>query len=282
MLRLGLGTYKLSEATIAALVENEVDGPTLVTLDKEELSSELGIRSLPARRYLWDLILKVRSQQNASDLVFAVETYKSEIESAASVHFITPTSSISEGEIDGARSVPGTFDPLLLDVLRSDAEVQRQRQVLDDHLLAHRMQAGTGIGEQVFSDSLVAMREQARLDELQIRTEYDRQYAVSLAPNRDANLLDPSTNDSPIRNLFALCVEACVKNKINVSEALLNGQVRVQWHWLQSTRKLFSWKKRQALSMLTSSQTFPTVSCAWRKISEDLFWHANIPTAWIV
>jgi ribulose 1,5-bisphosphate synthetase/thiazole synthase len=95
--------------------------------------------------------------------------------------------------------------------------------VLDDHLLAHRMQAGTGIGEQVFSDSLVAMREQARLDELQIRTEYDRQYAVSLAPNRDANLLDPSTNDSPIRNLFALCVEACVKNKINVSEALLNG-----------------------------------------------------------
>jgi SAM domain (Sterile alpha motif) len=74
---------KLSDATIAALVENEVDGPTLVTLDKEELSSELGIRSLPARRYLWDLILKVRSQQNASDLVFAVETYKSEIATGA-------------------------------------------------------------------------------------------------------------------------------------------------------------------------------------------------------
>jgi hypothetical protein len=91
-------------------------------------------------------------------------------------------------------------------VLRSDAEV------LDDHLLAHWMQAVISNGEQVFSDSLVAMREQACLDELQIRTEYDRQYAVSLAPNRDANLLDQGTNDSPIRNLFALCVEACVKN----------------------------------------------------------------------
>ena len=42
----------LAEITISVLVENEIDGPTLVTLDKEELRSELGIVSLPARRYL--------------------------------------------------------------------------------------------------------------------------------------------------------------------------------------------------------------------------------------
>ena len=62
----------LSHATVAKLVENEVDGPTLVSLRKEELSSELGIRSLPARRYLWDLILKVRLHQNASDFAYAL------------------------------------------------------------------------------------------------------------------------------------------------------------------------------------------------------------------
>ncbi len=47
----------LSESTIIALSKNEVDGPTLVTLEKDELRSELGIVSLPARRYIWSLIL---------------------------------------------------------------------------------------------------------------------------------------------------------------------------------------------------------------------------------
>ena len=41
----------LSDAASSTLRENEVDGPTLVTMEREELRSELGIVSLPARRY---------------------------------------------------------------------------------------------------------------------------------------------------------------------------------------------------------------------------------------
>ena len=62
-------SVKLSEETISKLLENEVDGSTLATLSKEELQSELGIRSLPALRYLWDLIQTIQAQQLSSDLL---------------------------------------------------------------------------------------------------------------------------------------------------------------------------------------------------------------------
>lgn len=58
---------RLGPTTIAALEQNEVDGPTLVTLTKTELQTELGISSLSARRYLWDLIKSLRLEQDAND-----------------------------------------------------------------------------------------------------------------------------------------------------------------------------------------------------------------------
>ncbi len=71
----------LSECIITGLIQNEVDGPTLVTLEKDELRSELGIDSLPARRYLWDLIVTLRSYQLSSDRTAAIEVFEEEIES---------------------------------------------------------------------------------------------------------------------------------------------------------------------------------------------------------
>eukprot|EP00751_Fragilariopsis_kerguelensis_P015160 CAMPEP_0170768280 /NCGR_PEP_ID=MMETSP0733-20121128/6284_1 /TAXON_ID=186038 /ORGANISM="Fragilariopsis kerguelensis, Strain L26-C5" /LENGTH=68 /DNA_ID=CAMNT_0011109647 /DNA_START=426 /DNA_END=632 /DNA_ORIENTATION=- len=41
---------RLAPEVVSALTCNDVDGPTLVTLTKSELRSELGITSLPARR----------------------------------------------------------------------------------------------------------------------------------------------------------------------------------------------------------------------------------------
>ena len=43
---------RLAPDAVSSLTLNEVDGPTLVTLTKSELQSELGIVSLPARRYV--------------------------------------------------------------------------------------------------------------------------------------------------------------------------------------------------------------------------------------
>ena len=71
----------LSESTISCLRQNEINGPTLVTLEKDDLRSELGIGSLPARRYLWDLILTLRSQQENSDHTTAIYIFEEEIES---------------------------------------------------------------------------------------------------------------------------------------------------------------------------------------------------------
>ena len=54
---------KLAPDVVSSLANNQVDGPTLVTLTKAELQSELGIISLPARRYLWELIRSLNFEQ---------------------------------------------------------------------------------------------------------------------------------------------------------------------------------------------------------------------------
>ncbi len=65
--------------TIIALSDHEIDGPTLVTLEKDKLRSELGIVLLPARRYIWDLILTLRSHQDSTDSVTAINVLEEEI-----------------------------------------------------------------------------------------------------------------------------------------------------------------------------------------------------------
>ena len=70
----------LSESIISVLRENEIDGPMLLALEKEELHSEVGIASLPAQRYLWDLILTLQSHQDFSDCATAINALKAEID----------------------------------------------------------------------------------------------------------------------------------------------------------------------------------------------------------
>jgi hypothetical protein len=75
----------LSESTIIALSKNEI-GPTLVTLKKDELRSELGIVSLPAQRYIWGLILTLHSHQDSYDCIKAINVSEDEIESLSQAY----------------------------------------------------------------------------------------------------------------------------------------------------------------------------------------------------
>lgn len=207
---------KLSEATIAALAENEIDGPTLITLSRDELSRELGIRSLSSRRFLWEALLKLRSQQNAEDCAVAVAAHTSEIENLSkfSKHSLL---------LGDRASMVGDY-AAVVQFLQSDAA--KQRQLVDDHLLAHRLGFGQSIGEQVCEDAQYARREQIRLDELLIQTEFDHRFAASVSPN-NANRASSRHPES----LFSLCLDICVKNKINVSEALVTGRICVRSSW---------------------------------------------------
>eukprot|EP00957_Ditylum_brightwellii_P172566 13137422-Ditylum_brightwellii.AAC.1 len=48
--------------------------------------------------------------------------------------------------------------PHVIEVMKSDAGTQRQ--IIEDHILAHHIQAGTSIGQQMVEDSELAIREQ--------------------------------------------------------------------------------------------------------------------------
>jgi IBR domain, a half RING-finger domain/SAM domain (Sterile alpha motif)/Zinc finger, C3HC4 type (RING finger) len=207
-------SVKLSEETISKLVENEVDGPTLAILTKEELQTELGIRSLPARRHLWDLIQRTRTQQNKADFFHAVDIHRNEIYNLKSFR--------GSDVYAGGKKI----DDEVISVLSNDAEIQRQ--ILEDHLLALRLDAGLSVSQYVYEDYESAREEQRRLDKLIIQSEYDHQYAATLDSSRRTH----RSNLSPeVKSLFGLSIDACVKNKINVAEALEKGEVEVFNHW---------------------------------------------------
>lgn len=121
----------LSESTITVLLENEIDGPTLLTLENEEVRSELRIVSLPARRYLWDLILTLRSHQDSSDRTKAIDVLEEDID-ALSLHGVADLS--AGGGIES--------DEAVFFQLRRDAA--QQRQIISDHLMALRLQSTSG------------------------------------------------------------------------------------------------------------------------------------------
>lgn len=200
---------KLSDETVAMLVRNQVDGPTLVTLQKEELLSELGILSLPARRYLWDLIENLRSQQQAVDFSVAIDYHDIEIEALRTAD--------NPDESGGGR----LLDTAVVEQLHSDAA--QQRQVLEDHLLALRLQGACQLGQQTYEDANVARTEQHRLEELAIQSDLDRNYAASFAPPGQR----PSVrSQNEVASLFCLSIDACVQNRVNVSEALQGGKIK--------------------------------------------------------
>jgi|SaaInl74LU_5_DNA_1037368.scaffolds.fasta_scaffold24998_2 hypothetical protein len=197
----------LSESTITRLSENEVDGPTLVTLEKDELRSELGIGSLPARRYLWDLIVTLRSYQSSSDHTAAIDAFEEDIESL-------PLQGIADASAGGGMEI----DEEVVNQLRRDAA--QQRQIISDHMMALRIQSfGT---QQTYEDTELARAEGDRIRQLSIQCEFDHRYAQSLdRRGMERPGANHEENRAQIASLFGLSIQACVRNKVNVSGELL-------------------------------------------------------------
>ncbi|KAL7546994.1 hypothetical protein ACHAWF_010310 [Thalassiosira exigua] len=202
----------LSDATIAIIQENEIDGPTLVTLEKDELRSELGITSLPSRRYLWDLILTLRSHQGSSDRTKAIDVFEEEIDTLSSKDYADAS----------AGGKAGTDERVVIQ-LRSDAA--EQRQIISDHIMALRLQATWG--QQTYEDAELARCEEERLRQLAVQSEFDRRYAQTLDGGRRGRHVENEENKNEIASLFGLSIQACVSNKVNVAEALANGDIKV-------------------------------------------------------
>eukprot|EP00548_Thalassiothrix_antarctica_P011244 CAMPEP_0194161152 /NCGR_PEP_ID=MMETSP0152-20130528/78782_1 /TAXON_ID=1049557 /ORGANISM="Thalassiothrix antarctica, Strain L6-D1" /LENGTH=521 /DNA_ID=CAMNT_0038870909 /DNA_START=46 /DNA_END=1609 /DNA_ORIENTATION=- len=209
----------LSSSTISNLVENEVDGPTLITLNKTDLKSELDIKSLPARRYLWDVIQNLKFEQENSDYYVAIQSpiiTADEASGGTSKKETTQSSHIED-------------HALVVEYLRTDA--QHQRQIIEDHLFALSQQRI--VGEQSYEDTAIALKEQTRLDELFNQSECDRTYALSLATPRERNQAENidrarRQDDTLMTNLSNLCVNTCARNKISNAEVLLEHKGKTQ------------------------------------------------------
>jgi IBR domain, a half RING-finger domain len=227
---------KLPDATINALGVNHVDGPTLVTLTQGELRSELGMASLPARRYLWDLIVNLKAEQESSDYSVAIQAHEQEIESIS-------WTSISDMGPDAASGVGvGQSFSAVVDELNSDA--QRQRQVIEDHLMALRMHQALKCGQEIYEDAEVARQEQQRLNGLLAQAQEDLAYAeglartigerTAIAARREREAADQSGpamvpeypgGGDRLSSLFGLAIRSCATNKINVAEAFKTGRI---------------------------------------------------------
>jgi hypothetical protein len=196
----------LSDGTILALRDNEIDGPTLATLEKDELKSELGIVSLPARRYLWSLIISLRSYQGCSDRSKALDVFEEEID-------VLPL--YGTGVHGGVEVISGTeTDKEVVNQLRSEAT--EQRQIISDRLMALSLQSYGS--QQTYEDSELARAEQDRLRQLRIQFEFDKRYAHSLDRNGNER---PGINDAEVKNQiaaeFGLSIQTCINNKVNVA-----------------------------------------------------------------
>ena len=196
----------LSDGTILALRDNEIDGPTLATLEKDELKSELGIVSLPARRYLWSLIISLRSYQGCSDRSKALDVFEEEID-------VLPL--YGTGVHGGVEVMSGTeTDKEVVNQLRSEAT--EQRLIISDRLMALSLQSYGS--QQTYEDSELARAEQDRLRQLRIQFEFDKRYAHSLDRNGNER---PGINDAEVKNQiaaeFGLSIQTCINNKVNVA-----------------------------------------------------------------
>lgn len=196
----------LSDGTILALRDNEIDGPTLATLEKDELKSELGIVSLPARRYLWSLIISLRSYQGCSDRSKALDVFEEEID-------VLPL--YGTGVHGGVEVISGTeTDKEVVNQLRSEAT--EQRLIISDRLMALSLQSYGS--QQTYEDSELARAEQDRLRQLRIQFEFDKRYAHSLDRNGNER---PGINDAEVKNQiaaeFGLSIQTCINNKVNVA-----------------------------------------------------------------
>jgi IBR domain, a half RING-finger domain/SAM domain (Sterile alpha motif) len=205
-------SVKLSEATVATLRENEVNGATLVTLSRTEIQHELGIQSLAARRYLYDLVERLKAQQESANFYAALDIHAEEIEN------LTSGGGGTVGSPDDASGGVRVDDAVISTLVR---DTDTQYQLLQDHLLALRAQAGLDLGEEYVVSQAEARREQRRLNELALISEVDHRLAQQLSTNNNAR-----PQPEAVRSLFALAVDACAQNHINVADALPAAQAR--------------------------------------------------------
>jgi hypothetical protein len=202
----------LDNEAIQALLSNSVNGPTLITLSKSELMDEIGIRSLPARRYLWDLIEQLKSFHAAQAGATALKFHEKEIDA------------MEEASADADAS--GGTNELLIESLVAylQFDTAQQRQIYVDHALAHQIQEMQSGGQNVYYDAEQSRLEQERYDLILEQSESDRQYALSLAsPHQDQNELqqqNPHQGHASADSLFRRSVEVCVANQIDVATAL--------------------------------------------------------------
>ncbi|GKY99816.1 hypothetical protein MPSEU_000935400 [Mayamaea pseudoterrestris] len=197
----------LSDDSVQALLENQVDGSTLITLDRAEIQNELGIRSLGARRYLWDLIKSLRIEQTTKDFIIAVELHKDEIVSLENNLDLENPDRASGGK---------PLDAFVANYLLEDAG--SQRQIVQDHLLALKLQRELAGSQEDYEYAEYARAEQHRLQQLAIQSEFDHRYAATLEGRREGTVPDDQTIRDP--TLFGMCVDAYALNRINVAEAL--------------------------------------------------------------
>lgn len=239
----------LTRETINALVQNEVDGPTLITLTKSELRSELGVSSLPARRYLWELLKNLKSEQEISDLTVAVVAHEEEISALADSlrsHSVDSSKIDADAASGGSKNNDALFASMTVAVDEMTIDARIRRQTLEDQMYAYRVQRNLNNGQIVCEDAELAHLEQNRLNELQVQSERDREYAETLAAGgglatlearrRQAESASRRENQTPashaghtetrVASLFGMCVESCASNKVNVAEAFRSGKVR--------------------------------------------------------
>ena len=113
--------------------------------------------------------------------------------------------------------------------------------MIEDHMMAFRVQKMLNIGQEICKDAELAHEAQERLDQLLVQVESNREYAESLAGRRERAAIRTrqqsesqqgdgsdtiSQADSRISSLFGLCVQICSDNKVNVAEAFLTGKVK--------------------------------------------------------
>jgi hypothetical protein len=255
-------SVKLSSGTVETLLENDVDGATLMSLTKEELRTELGIQSLAVRRYLWDLIEQVRLEDQNADFSVALAVHSDEIKGLKDFK--------EEGPDNSAGGI--TVDEAVVTELQSDAE--KQRQILEDRLLCFKIQNSFAAGQQAIEDSEVAREYQRQFDNLQIQCEYDHRFAASLDPGQR----QIQTNPTQVKSLFGMCIDTCLRNQINVSAALINRNIQPipqRFAGYNASTKFEtddestvvhqnykpSGTKRQKKAAVVSLQTLPTVVC---------------------
>jgi len=199
----------LPVTTRDALEENEVDGSLLLTLSKADLKDELSVNSLSVRRYLWDEIEQLRSQHKVFDFQSAVEIHAEEIEKL---------------KADSASSFEeNIWDPEVMKTIRDDLD--EQRRVIDDNAVARQIQGISNFVLQTYEDVELANETQERYDMDRLQEEYDHAYAMDFASSdptmaRNNRRRQDDPTEEVVKSLMALSIDCCVKNKINVAEAL--------------------------------------------------------------